>query len=573
MVFFAVSYFYFGFFLNYIFFYQEKASLFILSSDFLIENLHQPGGFLIWLGKLLSAFYYYPFAGAFIISGIITLIVVAISKIIKIVIGRDGIALPLLVGILLFYLQTDYRFLLFNNLGLLLQLALFYIVIRNVAFLKGWFPVLLAPLWYYATGSYAFVFYVLFTCYLAIEQGKQGWLRILALWCLNLIVFFVSKEYLFYQPGTTLLMFPFSVINAGSQLAIVILVVSLISFIPLICLIKPGHLKSGIRRFPVILISVIFLIIALSLIGIKRIDRKTKQYFLVEKLFYQNKFKEIIAFNLSNPTTNSLTIYLNNIALCEEDQLDDLLFHFPQDREGKTLFLNWKMTGEILNRGGYFYYTIGMINEANRWAFENMVMKGYSPEGLKMLIRTELINANYRTASKYVTLLKKSLFYKKDAAAFEKMLFNDAAVNADRELGQKRQTMVKNDFFTLTDNPSLNLETILLTDPLNKKAFEYRTAFLLLTKNFTAIIHDLPRFEKLGFSKLPVHVEEAALAISVSNKGLLPDIGNLGIRNSTGTQWNQYLTVLHEYGNNVKSAEPALRRLFGNSYWYYVFYK
>ncbi len=49
------------------------------------------------------------------------------------------------------------------------------------------------------------------------------------------------------------------------------------------------------------------------------------------------------------------------------------------------------MAGEILNRGGYFYYTIGMINEAHRWAFENMVMKGLSPEGLKMLIKTEII--------------------------------------------------------------------------------------------------------------------------------------------------------------------------------------
>src|SRR5664280_2190811 len=103
--------------------------------------------------------------------------------------------------------------------------------------------------------------------------------------------------------------------------------------------------------------------------------------FYVEKLFYEDKFDEVIAFNTANPPTNSLTVYLNNIALCETDKLDDQLFHFLQSPEGKTLFLKWEMVSEILNHGGYFYYTIGMINEAHRWAFENMVMKGHSPEG------------------------------------------------------------------------------------------------------------------------------------------------------------------------------------------------
>jgi hypothetical protein len=229
--------------------------------------------------------------------------------------------------------------------------------------------------------------------------------------------------------------------------------------------------------------------------------------------------------------------------------------------------------GEILNRGGYFYYTIGMINEAQRWAYENMVMKGLSPEGLKLLIKTELINANYEIAKKYISILKKSLFYKKEAISLGRMLFNDEALNADRELGLKRRTMVKSDFFTITDNPSVNIEMILSSDSLNKKAFEYKMAFMLLTKNYKVIVQNLPQFEKLGFSRLPVHIEEAALALALSNKGPLPDMGNLGISKNTKLRWKQYLTVLQEYGNDVKSAEPALRRQFGDTFWYYVFYR
>jgi Family of unknown function (DUF6057) len=114
---------------------------------------------------------------------------------------------------------------------------------------------------------------------------------------------------------------------------------------------------------------------------------------------------------------------------------------------------------------------------------------------------------------------------------------------------------------------------ILSTDSLNKKAFEYKIAFLLLKKNFKAIAKELPKFERFGFTRLPIHVEEAAIALSISNKGRLPEMGNLQISKTTEQKWNQYLSVLQQYNNNVKSAEPALKRRFGDTFWYYVFYK
>ena len=574
LVFFIGSFIFFGFFVDYILFYQEKSSLFIFSSDFLLENLHQPGGLLIYLGKFFSTFFYYPFAGAAIVSGIITLTILTISKIIGFLTGKSTRIVPFIVGAALFYLQTDYRFLLYNNLGLLLQLALFYLALRYLTFLKVWIPVLITPLWYFATGGFAWIFSILLTFYFAFDKEKKGWIRIIALWCLNLIIFYLSKEFLFFQTGKTLLIFPFSDLNTGPQQILFLSIAGILSVLPLISRINfslPD--KTRISDFPGSLITLIMLVIILVIIGIQRFDNKTKQYFYVEKLFYQNKFDEIIIYNTSNPPTNSLTIFLNNIALCETDKLDDLLFHFPQSPEGKTLFLKWEMVGEILKRGGYFYYTIGMINEAHRWAFENMVMKGHSPEGLRMLIKTELINGNYNMASKYITFLKNTLFYNKEAKVFEKLLFNDAAINADRELGEKRQNKIETDFFSITDDPYINIERILVNDSLNKKAFEYKLAFMLLKKNYLGIAKELPKFESLGFTKLPVHIEEAVLALSVLNKGKLPNLGKLQISNNTGTRWNQYLTVFQQYRTDPKAAEPALKRQFGNTFWYWAFYR
>jgi hypothetical protein len=574
LVFFAGSLIYFGFFGNYVFFYQEKSSLFILSFDFLKENLHQPGSLLVWIGKFFSTFYFYPTAGAIILSSILTLIILSASKIIHDLTGKEGRVIPFMIGAALLYLQTNYRFLLFNHLGLLFQLALFLFAIRYLTFFKGWSVVLLAPICFYVTGGFMWVFLSLMTFYLVFIKEHDGWVRIIALWSLSLIAFFLSKEFLFFQSGKTLLTFPFTDTNTGSQQFLFISVTVVISILPAISKIRirlPEKLR--ISDFYLALITTIILAIVLALIEIYQYDNKTKQYFFVEKLFYQDKYDEVIAYNTSNPPNNSLTIFLNNVALCETDKLDDLLFHFPQSPDAKTLFLKWEMVGEILNRGGYFYYTIGMINEAHRWAFENMVMKGLSPEGLKMLIKTELINGNYKVASRYIDILKNTFFYRGEAKKYEMFLFSDTALNADKELGKRRQTKVENDFFSITDNPYINLEMILSADSLNRKAFEYKIAFMLLKKNYNGIAHELPKFEKFGFTRLPVHIEEAAIALAVSNKGKLPEMGHLSISKSTEQRWGQYLSILQQYGNDVKSAEPALKRRFVDTFWYYVFYK
>ncbi|MBK7131341.1 MAG: hypothetical protein IPH69_00520 [Bacteroidales bacterium] len=304
-----------------------------------------------------------------------------------------------------------------------------------------------------------------------------------------------------------------------------------------------------------------------------RYDKKTSNYFHVEKLFYQKKFNEIIAFNTKYTPTNQLTIFLNNIALCETNQLNDKLFSFPQDAEGGTLYLKWEMMGEVLRRGGYFYYSVGMINEAHRWAFENMVMKGHTPEGLKMLIKTELINGNYKVASRYIGLLKKTIYYRSEALKYEKLLFNDSALNEDPELGEKRKIRLHTDFFAITDDPYINLGRILITDSLNRKAFDYMMAIQMIKKNYEGIATLLPRFSTLGYRQFPVNVEEAATALSVLNDGRLPDLGGIHISSNTTNRWNQYLTVFQQYGTNPKASEPALKRQFGTTFWYWAFYR
>jgi hypothetical protein len=158
LTFFALSTFYLYWFAGYIFFYQEKITLFLVSFSYLTEHLNQPGNFLIWLAELQTAFYYYPLAGALIVSAEICLIVLLIFETGKLLTGKNFFLIPFLTGAVLFYLQTNYQYLAFNNLGIFLQILMFYLTIRYLEGIKMWIPVIFFPVWYFLTGSFSILF-------------------------------------------------------------------------------------------------------------------------------------------------------------------------------------------------------------------------------------------------------------------------------------------------------------------------------------------------------------------------------------------------------------------------------
>lgn len=571
-IFFLCSFTFFGFFADHIFFYQEKSSLFIFSSDFFTENLRQPGAFIFYLGKLLTSFYYFPLLGALIVSSVLCSIIFLSHRIIILTHKSAGPFLPFLTGTALFFIQTDYQFLLFNTLGILAQLILFYITVK---FLKPFIPVIIIPIWYFLTGGFTWIFTVLFISWLILTGN--GWKKKITIITIFLSVLaatlIISGEFLFYRSYSSLLIYPISISDTPFEKYIFLPVLIVLSFLPGISTVRIKlfsrfRMKDMIKRTA----GLIVLIISLAGISFLRFDRKTNQFFRIEKLFFLGKFNEVISYNTRHPSNNILSSYLNNIALSETGKLNEMLFRFPQSPDGSTLFLKWEIVGEVLRKGGYFYYETGMINEAQRWAYEYMVMKGYTPEVMLMLIKTELINGNYKTAQKYIRLLRKTLFYKSEAIRFEKLLNNEEAVYLDNELGPKKRIRVNTDFFTISDDPYINLERIVATDTLNRTAFEYLLAYNLIKKDAKRIVEMLPAFERYGYKRLPQNVEEAVVAFVSLNNLSMPET-SIRPDPSVAQRFNQFLQVFQSKGANPKLAEPSLRARFGSTFWYYTFYK
>ncbi|MBP1667402.1 MAG: hypothetical protein H6Q23_2262 [Bacteroidetes bacterium] len=128
-----------------------------------------------------------------------------------------------------------------------------------------------------------------------------------------------------------------------------------------------------------------------------------------EKLFIDRQADKVITYHEKYPSTNIIELFYYNLALSEKGQLCDRMFFVPQNSGPMSLSLEGNR--EQASRTMHYYYTIGLINEAHHLAFELMVQNGYTPENIKMLIRTELINNNFRVAERYLNVLKRTLKY------------------------------------------------------------------------------------------------------------------------------------------------------------------
>ena len=569
LIFFAFAFIFFAFLADYIGFYQEKQSLFIFSNDYIHDTIRQPGSPLVYLGRFLTTFCYYPAAGGFFISLIICLLIFMTSKIITLLTGRSSILLPLIAGTLFFVLQGNYQYLIYNNLGILLQLILFYV---SVKYMKGFLPVILFPFWYLLTGGFAWIFAMMYTIFLIRKSLKQEWPKIVIMFAITLLLIWFLKEFFLFYTFSSLAVFPLSAEDTGSQNVLFAVAAGFVILLPVLAGIRI-KLPLMLRRFEprkMIIITIAALLLA-GIPAALRYNRVYDEYFKAEKLFSLGKYRELIRFTDMHPSSNRLTIYLNNIALCETGKLNDRLFNYAQSPDGQSLFLKWEMFGEVLRRGAYFYYTTGMINEAERWAFENMVMKGIAPEDLRILIKSEIINGNYDVASKYVSKLSHTLAYRKEAREYTMILADTGLIEKHPELGLKRKEKIGHDFFSITDNPYVNIEMAFAADTFNRKMLDYRMAFQMLTENYEGIAAGLASLERVGYNSIPVHIQEAALVSRMSGLSI-SNSGSLRIDPATEARFTQFLQTFSSFGNNLKTAQPALKKNFGNTFWYYAFY-
>ena len=219
--------------------------------------------------------------------------------------------------------------------------------------------------------------------------------------------------------------------------------------------------------------------------------------------------------------------------------------------------------------GNEIFYHLALTNASQEYAFESMETipnHNKSSRVIKRLAETNLINGNYAVSGKYLTILDKTLFYRKWSRDTRRYLYNEDMINMHPDWGEKRKFMVRNDYFFHVQNMEAALNRMVKENPGNRLAFEYLMAFYMINKDLRNFMNCIPILEKMSYREIPVSYQEAMLyIIGLSTRdpfSQAPSYISSGVRN----RMREYAEIYTKYDD----VEERLWNDHSGTYWYYL---
>ena len=568
IILFLVSFIYLIWFGKGIFFSQENNSLFIYSFDYFEKFLARPGGLLVYAGNFLIQGYFSALYGSLINSILLVLICLVIRAILKhsTRTGSFTIIWIFLPFIIMLIYQTHYQYIISQTIGFLSAAGWFLIGITlNNRFSRLVF-LLLFPLLYFLLGAYALISAGMYLIYsLTNKKGTARYFHPLVMLVVSVLTIILFYKIIFFQPLKIILSYPL-ILYPDSKLnpSLIVLAVIFMSYPPLLRITEP----TGSERYRGLISAgsvVLIFTLAICLLAVQH-NNSIERIFRIEKMVYRQDWNSVILHFETDPSDNIIEQFYYNLALSEKGLLCERMFSGPQSAGPMSLSLGGNRSQSF--RTIYYYYTIGLVNEAHHLAFELMVQHGYTPENIKMLIKTELINNNFRVAERYLVVLGKTLRYRSWAKKYMEMLYKPEQVMSDQELGEKIRLMPVEDFFIQTDDAK-NIDLLLGSNPYNRKAFEYKAARLLLEKDIIAVTEEVKKMKAMGYTSIPRHIDEAVVAFrnfSIES----PDLDGLSSKPDTEERFSSYQRTINNYKGNRSLIEKSLKKSEKNTFWYYL---
>jgi hypothetical protein len=269
-----------------------------------------------------------------------------------------------------------------------------------------------------------------------------------------------------------------------------------------------------------------------------------------------------------NEKNNFQLINVLNLALAKKGLLGDNLFSYNQ-HGAKTVLTDWDNTVPQAIALCDIYYHIGDMAVSQKLAFEGMVssLNNGNVRLLRRLIETNLIFGKYPVAEKYIALLNRTLMYKEAAEDYSRFLYNDAAIEQDSILGEKRRSLVKNDVYAVSSNVLENLEQLALNNPKNDLPMQYLLALCLTNKDLKKFRFMLEEYAKTPvLPRLSKSHQEAVIALE-QKKPLF------WLQNGVSSKVEQCFRAFDTDMNNQQYGfEERIRSRYGDTFWYYLLF-
>lgn len=258
-----------------------------------------------------------------------------------------------------------------------------------------------------------------------------------------------------------------------------------------------------------------------------------------------------------------------NLALSRKGELSERLLDYDQRGPDALVLLTKDRAVDIAQV--HLMMSMGNVAAAQDVAFNTLSsLSGYCPLMMKVNAQVDLMRGSYEVADKYLSLLEKTLYYRKWAKEYRRFLYDDDAVEADPLLGNGRKNLTAENAFVMYSNPMSELFPILDANPANKQGLEYGLCYLLLSKDLNSVKHFIEDYYSSPDSpELPRIAQEAMVFYSEFSR-------NMEGTDPFGLDWcyahGVQQEVVDRFGEYQKAAvigSESLKRYRG-TYWYYL---
>ena len=530
----------------YVLAYQEQLQLFLFDGDYFCERISEPGGLARYVAEFLVQFYNAAAIGALIIALLFMLVQQLTWRLMR---AKSHYLLSFLPALMLWYAMGDENVMLTYVVALVMALSVALAWTRWCAGIALWKKLIVAlvaiPVLYWLIGPMV----------LLVALVMMPWLVAVPAVVYALTLMLLSAQWLPFP--MTRVMLGVSYYRVPATLPYMLMAIPVVTLLLTWfakCLPQP---RKWVRYAEALVFAI--LILVPQTYGFDK-----KKYDLIEYdyLVRVGDWNAIIKKAEKQMPDLPMSVSATNLALAKTNQLGDRAFDFFQrGTEGllprfERNFATAQLTGEI-------YFNLGLVNTAQRFAFEAMeAIPNYNKSArvVKRLAETNLINGQYEVARKYLKILEKTVFYRPWAQRMMAMLGDENAINRHPLYGMLRQYRLHDDFLFSERELDKICGQLFIHNQQNQMAAQYLLMMPLLDGDVSRFMNYV-QYVQNRIAYNPRHCQEA-IAFAFFQQRQNPPQGL--VSPLILQQMNDFSRMYSQDKNS-----PELSR-YKNTVWYYL---
>ena len=548
--------------------WQEQFQLFLFDADYLTERLAVPGGVAAYLAEFLTQFYNHLWMGAAVLAVLHVLLQLLTEPLMRRVNGGKPLSgilwgLSFLPSLALWFILGDESLMPAFTVSLLcvLMAMVSYPLDRKKQLV---YALCAVPVVYWVAGPLVWMLAV-YVLIIGWRESASRWRGIclgMAMLMFGFVCVWLSALFEPYPLRCLLGSVFYYRFPEVVPLSVVVL--------PVLCLLVVGavppleRMTARAKNPRWVAVGVWGSLLAASILLIPQGYDKQK-YELVEYdyLVRTGQWEEIVRKAEQHQPSLPMSVCAVNLALGMTNQLGDRAFEFFQHGAEGLLpkfvrdFNSTQLTGEA-------YFQLGLVNTAQRYAFEAMeAIPNYYKSGraVKRLAETNLINGQYRVAEKYLRMLEKTLFYRNWAQSRREMLADTALIDRHPVYGRLRRVRLTDDFLFSEAELDKICGQLLMHDKENRLAMQYLVLYPLLERDLDKFMNYAAYANSLSGYNPTICQEGIAFACMAGNRGIPRGAVSAPVM-------NRFTHFGRAYAQGGKNA-PGLEA-FRNTVWYYL---